>query len=185
MHPIQQWIPRFIGQCVNVGDSEARQIWRTITQWIDTHGGLQHQMALRAYPPAILLPIGHILVLGWPGRDCIIGFSSLARGYGLSSLPFVRAFLGGLDYEFMDILRRSGEGHRLPELRFYALWMAAETVEDMFHEFADELSSAAVEVNRTVKLANYLLGYESTWWRGQPFADAVESALRAIARRYV
>ncbi len=185
MHPIQKWLPHYIARCVNVSDQEAKQIWQTITQWIDTQGGLEHEMVLRAYPPTILLPIGHILVLGWPGRDCIVGFSSLARSYGLSSLPYVRAFLGGLDNEFMDIMRRSGEGHQLPKLRFYALWLAAETAEDIFHEFAEELSSVAVEVNRTVKLANYLLGHESTWWRGQLFSDAIESALRTIAQRYV
>jgi len=185
MHPIQQWILRYIAQCINVSEKEAWQIWEEITKWINTQGGFEHHMALRGYPPAILLPVGHILAGSWPGRDCIVGFSSLARSYGLSSLPYVRALMGGLDYEYMDILRRVGEGHKIPEQRFRALWLAAETAEDLLNEFSDDLQSAAAEVNRTVKLANYLLSYESTWWRDEPFAPSVESALRAIARKYI
>jgi hypothetical protein len=183
MHSIQQWILRYIAQCINVSEKEAWQVWEKITKWINTQGGFAHDLS--TYPLAILLPVGHILAMGWPGRDCIVGFSSLARSYGLSSLPYVRALMGGLDYEYMDILRRVGEGHKIPQQRFYALWLAAETAEDLLNEFSDDLQSATAEVNRTVKLANYLLGYESTLWRNEPFAPSVESALRAIARKYI
>lgn len=196
MHPVQRWIPRYIASCLGVREQEAHRIWEEITKWEESQG--MHYHALCAYKPSILLPIAHILVISWPGRDCIVGFSFIARHYGIPSLDPITQLMNGLDPEYEEMLRKedaeanknlrrmgvSLERSELKHQRCLALWMAVETANDVLSQCSPSSSWERQLVYSTVKKAEQLLK-SATEWRSCLMADThIERELREIVRNF-
>ena len=179
MHPIQRWIPRYISRCLGIREQEAYTVWEEITRWRETHSLLE-RATLHRHPPSILLPVAHILVIGWPGRDCIVLFSALARHYGIASLEYISQLMDGLDQEYEEILRKENP-NQLGHQRFLALWMAAETANDVLANYAPTSLWEKQLVRSVVKKAEHLL--KASWWKNEPFAYPIESELENIVRK--
>lgn len=103
MHPIQQWILRYISSQLSVGQDQAHRVWKEINEWVENDYSTTD---LYCYEPKILLPVAHILVLGWPGSGCIIGFDELAYYYGIPSLEPIKRLMDGLDPEYERLRRK-------------------------------------------------------------------------------
>ena len=123
MHPIQQWILRYISSQLSVGQDEAYRVWKEIDEWRESHYTATN---LYRYGPKILLPVAHILVLGWPGSGCIIGFSELAYYYGIPSLEPIKRLMDGLDPKYERLRRKEYAESVVTEERCLALWLSLD-----------------------------------------------------------
>ncbi len=181
MHPFQRWTMHYISTCIGVGDQQAQQIWDEISRWKESQGGYHH--VLSAYNPSILLPIAHVLVAHWPGRDCIVGFSVVARDYGIPSLVPINQLMDGLDPDYENLVRQYVHPNEVTSQRFYIRWMAVETAYDVLYQSPRSSPWDIQMASSTVTKARHLLT-DIRDWRDNVMADTLERELRAIVRDF-
>ncbi len=182
MNAITNWIPRYISSCMGVREQDAHRIWGEITEWKKSQ--FMHYQVLCAYSPSILLPIAHILVMYWPGGDSIMGFSVIARHYGLPSLDPINQLMGGLNPQYENLIQGDLNFDEVPDQRARALWMASETAYDVLYECSPSSSWEKQLVYSTVKKAEHLLKNESEWRKYRLADTHIEPELRAIVRDF-
>lgn len=102
---------------------EAYRVWEEIQEWRESH---YSATSLYRYGPKILLPVAHILVLGWPGSGCIPGFDELASHFGILSLEPIKRLMDGLDPEYERLRRREYAESVVTEERCLALWLSLD-----------------------------------------------------------
>jgi hypothetical protein len=88
--------------------------------------------------------------------------------------------MDGLDREYEEILRKENP-NQLGYQRFLALWMAAETANDVLADYAPTSLWEKQLVRSVVKKAEHLL--KASWWKNEPSAYPIESELENIVRK--
>src|SRR5687768_12226664 len=119
MFPVTGWIPRYISSCLGVREQDVHRLWGEITDGQESQ--FMYCQPSYTYNLFILLPIAHILVMYWPGRDGIMGFSVIARHYGVPSLDPINQLLDGLNPEYENLIKGDFNFDELPEQRARAL----------------------------------------------------------------
>jgi hypothetical protein len=182
MDAVTNWISRYISSCLGVQEQDPQRIWREITEWKKSQ--FTYYQVLCTYNPSILLPIAHILLTYWPGRDGIVGFSVIARHYGVPSLDPINQLMDGLNPEYEYLVQGDLNFDEIPEQRARALWMATETAHDVLYECSPSSSWEKQLVYSTVQKAEYLLKSEREWRNYRIAEVQIEPELRAIVRDF-